>query len=109
MNLDDRGEVRRSEVEPLLPLRQPTRRSTRPRGSQVWTRVRDGWRLVGPPAGAARAAAAAGSDPCGVVSPEDGVHPWRTWCHLWMYRGLSPVGGCGGCSAAVASGHEGVG
>src|SRR5215218_7912113 len=24
MNLDDRGEVRRSEVEPLLPLRQPT-------------------------------------------------------------------------------------
>jgi hypothetical protein len=36
-----------------------------------------------------------GSDPSGVVSPEGGVHPWMTWCHLWVYRGLSPVGGCG--------------
>jgi hypothetical protein len=34
-----------------------------------------------------------GSDPYGVVSPEDGVHPWMTWgvisgciggCRLWV-------------------------
>src|SRR5512132_31701 len=25
--------------------------------------------------------------------------------HLWVYEGLSPVGGCGGRSVAVASGH----
>jgi hypothetical protein len=27
-------------------------------------------------------------------------------CRLWMYQGLSPVGGCGGCPVAVASGHD---
>ena len=37
------------------------------------------------------------------------VHPWTIGCHLRVYRRLSPVGGCGGCRVAVASGHEGTG
>jgi hypothetical protein len=36
----------------------------------------------------------------------DAVHQWRTLGVTLGVQGLSPVGGCGGCPVAVASGHD---
>jgi hypothetical protein len=78
-------------------------------GSQVWTRVRDSWWLVG-----LLEDLELQPQPC-----SDPSGRWSRWRRTsirrghgvspWVYRGLSPRGGCGGCPVAVASGHEAAG
>jgi hypothetical protein len=78
-------------------------------GSEVWTRVRDSWWLVG-----LLEDLELQPQPC-----SDPSGRWSRWRRTsirgghgvspWVYRGLSPGGGCGGCPVAVASGHEAAG
>jgi hypothetical protein len=78
-------------------------------GSQVWTRVRASWWLVG-----LLEDLELQPQPC-----SDPSGRWSRWRRTsirrghgvspWVYRGLSPRGGCGGCPVAVASGHEAAG